>query len=273
MSFFGDLLGGAFGFWGQERANSANAAVADRQMEFQERLSNTAYQRQVADMQAAGLNPMLAYVKGGGASTPPGATYVAQSSAAPALDAYRSAAQAANLRAQTATEQKRPAQVEAQTQVESAKLPVLEAENLQRRADIWLKQAQTALANQSAEQSKYTVGVLDEQAKLVAAQVKNVEAQTVKVGAETANLPIEGERLAAAAKQLSAQYQLITRQANTEDQRYDQMRYLAIKTLREADLLKYDLDAIAKSDNFMKEAGQYGPMLKILIDAFRMLKR
>lgn len=273
MSFFGDLLGGALGFWGQERANSANAAVAERQMDFQERLSNTAYQRQVADMQAAGLNPMLAYVKGGGASTPPGASYVAQSSAAPALDAYRSSAQASNIRAQTRTEEKRPAQVEAQTGVEVAKLPQVEADTLRIRADMWLKQAQSDLARQSAEQSKYTVGVLDEQAKLVAAQVKNTQALTEKIGAETANLPIEGERLAAAVKQLNAQFQLITRQANTEDQRYDQMKYLAIKTLRESDLLKYDLEAITSSGNFMKEAGQYGPVIKLIIDAVRMLKR
>lgn len=69
---------------GQQDANSANRQMADAQMQFQERMSNSAYQRATADMKAAGINPMLAYQQGG-ASTPSGASATMQNEISPAI--------------------------------------------------------------------------------------------------------------------------------------------------------------------------------------------
>jgi hypothetical protein len=68
------LVSSAAGLFGARNQNKAAQAATAKQMEFQERMSNTAYQRATKDMRAAGINPMLAYMKGG-ASTPAGASY------------------------------------------------------------------------------------------------------------------------------------------------------------------------------------------------------
>lgn len=53
--------------------NAFNASQAQANRDFQERMSNTQYQRGIEDMKAAGLNPMLGYSQGG-ASSPSGST-------------------------------------------------------------------------------------------------------------------------------------------------------------------------------------------------------
>lgn len=70
-SFAGPLIGGLFSALGARRQNRMARQMAREQMAFQERMSSTAYQRATKDLEAAGLNRILALGKP--ASSPAGA--------------------------------------------------------------------------------------------------------------------------------------------------------------------------------------------------------
>lgn len=106
----GSLIGGLLGKSGQSSANRANLKIAREQMSFQERMSNTAYQRSASDLKKAGLNRILAL--GSPASSPQGASATMQNENAQlgqavekmsgtALQAMATKSQIDNIKAQT----------------------------------------------------------------------------------------------------------------------------------------------------------------------------
>lgn len=171
-----DLLGGLIGRSGQSSANETNLRIARDQMRFQERMSSTAYQRAVADMRSAGLNPALAYQQGG-ASSPAGASTRVENAGAPLAHGVSSAgsavAQAASVQQARAQTDNINAQTE-QLRLESA------ARVLRLQEEVANLRARTSLS--SAQQANQEIG------HKFLSDTFDDRARSVRFGAETQKL-------------------------------------------------------------------------------------
>ena len=88
MDFLGSIVSGIASFFGAKQQANTAKDLSNQQMAFQERMSNTQFQRGTADLKAAGLNPILA-AGNSGASTPQGSMAPAYDVITPAVSTAR----------------------------------------------------------------------------------------------------------------------------------------------------------------------------------------
>lgn len=96
LNFGSQLVGAGLDYASAKAARDWSGHQTDKQMAFQERMSSTAHQREVADLRAAGLNPILSSARQG-ASTPAGAAAGAGAVATPGSTAVQIGRNAAEL--------------------------------------------------------------------------------------------------------------------------------------------------------------------------------
>ena len=144
----GSLLTNLFNSDNVDKTNQANAQQAQMNRDFQERMSNTAYQRGMSDMKLAGLNPILAYQKGG-ASSPSGSQAAMQPfeiKGNPAADAVNTGLGVVRQRLENANKYAENFNIQADTQLKDATAERTRAEDALRKAQLPAQQREAMQA-------------------------------------------------------------------------------------------------------------------------------
>ena len=228
------LLGGLLSNKGANDRNDQQIGMSREQMAWQERMSNTAHTREIADLANAGLNPILS--ARAGASTPTGGSLPPLENA---LGAGVNAAATARL-AMSQVEN-----FQSSTELNEANAMKARAEAMTELMRPDLIGAQTHSATASVNQMEWITKKVGHEIDLVKEQIKEVQQKIFTSGSQEA-----------VNKSLTALNEQLTKLQSVETQ-----------------LRNYSLNEAKGSSEFHGAIGEGAPLVRMLLEILRSVKR
>lgn len=218
-SVAGGLMNNLFAGDRQSDAQSFSASQAQNQMDYQTQMSGTAHQREVADLKAAGLNPMLSMMRSG--ATTPGGAMGSAGIASPGNNfdmpgAMQTASQiklqteqGANISAQTEKAKAETAEIQARTPTHAVSIEQMQ-QNIEKSKNEIQKiiQETSTSAYSAANMAQQTIN-LQEVIPQIRATIDQLKAHTGLAGAQTGLAKAQTGLAAAHTGQANAQTGLI----------------------------------------------------------------
>lgn len=228
-----------------DQAHNWSAEAALQQQNFQERMSNTAWERGVRDMKNAGINPMLAASQGG-ASSPAGAGFAGAQGKTPQMS-----------------------HVNAQVQMQTA----AQVRNLD--ADSNLKNAQADeiphTARMAREESGHRMAEIRQKIGQSAMEIERIIAATTHEEASAANMRQQTENLRTLIPNLQETLRLLKTQTGEGQQRLRQNLPGLEANVKKLQAIFMELEKPGRQQTGDFQASGAGQVLKSIGNALREL--